>query len=94
VDVAGITICRNEQWMQQMARNATMGGCGAPRDCRYLLHDRDAKYSTSFRAIMETGHVRTLALPVRSPNLNAYSERWVRSAKEQYLSKLILFGER
>jgi putative transposase len=38
--------------------------------------------------------VKTLRLPARSPNLNAYSERWVRSAKEECLSKLILFGER
>ena len=38
--------------------------------------------------------MKTLRLPARSPNLNAYSERWVRSAKEECLSKLILFGER
>jgi putative transposase len=37
---------------------------------------------------------KTLRLPARSPNLNAYSERWIRSAKEECLSKLILFGER
>jgi hypothetical protein len=38
------------------------GGRGALRDCRYLLHDRDTKYSAAFRAIIETGHVRTLSL--------------------------------
>jgi Ketopantoate reductase PanE/ApbA len=48
--------------------------CGALRDCWYLLHDCAAKYSTSFRAIIETGRVKTLVLPARSPNLNAYSE--------------------
>jgi putative transposase len=37
-----------------MARNATMEGCGALRHCRYLLHDRDTKYSAAFRAIIET----------------------------------------
>jgi hypothetical protein len=67
--------------MQQMARNVTMEGCGALRDCRYLLHDRDTKYTTSFRAIIESGQVKTLPLPARSPNLNAYAERWVRSVK-------------
>src|SRR5215467_881558 len=94
VDIAGITTHPNERWMQQIARNATMDGWGALRDCRYLLHDRDAKYSASFRAIVETGHVKTLALPARSPNLNAYAERWIRSAKDECLSKMILFGER
>src|ERR1700737_4941587 len=94
VDIAGITVHPNEQWMQQTARNVTMEGCGALRDCRYLLHDRDTKYTMSFRAIIESGQVKTLPLPARSPNLNAYAERWVRSVKEECLSKIILFGER
>ena len=94
VDIAGITIHPNERWMQQMARNVTMEGAGALQDCRYLLHDRDTKYTRSFRAIIESGQVTPLAVPARSPNLNAYAERWVRSVKEECLSKLILFGER
>jgi hypothetical protein len=80
--------------MQQIARNVTMEGCGALRDCRYLLHDRDTKYTQSFRAIIASGRVEPLVLPARSPNLNAYAERWVRSVKEECLSKVIFFGER
>jgi hypothetical protein len=94
VDVAGITVHPDERWMQQIARNVTMEGCGALRDCRYLLHDRDTKYTQSFRAIIASGRVEPLVLPARSPNLNAYAERWVRSVKEECLSKVILFGER
>jgi len=94
VHVAGITFHPNEQWMQQIARNATMDGCGFLENCRYLLHDRDTKYSVAFRAIIESGRVKTLPLPPRSPNLNAHAERWVRSAKDECLSKIILFGER
>jgi putative transposase len=94
VDIAGITIHPNEPWMKQMARNATMEECGTLQDCRYLLHDRDTKYTLSFRAIIKSGHVKTLVLPAHSPNLNAYAERWVRSVKEECLSKIILFGER
>ncbi len=60
---------------------------------RYLIHDRDTKFTNSFRAIVKSGHVKPLKLPARSPNLNAYAERWVRSVKEEALSKLILFGE-
>ena len=67
---------------------------GALRDCRYLLHDRDTKYTQSFRAIIASDRVEPLVLPARSPNLNAYAERWVRSVKEECLSKVILFGER
>src|SRR5439155_20838461 len=48
VDIAGITVHPDERWMQQMARNVTMQGCGALRDWRYLLHDRRTKYTQSF----------------------------------------------
>src|SRR5882672_7688680 len=72
----------------------TMEGCGTLRDFRSLLHDRDTKYTISFRAIIESGRVKTLPLPARSPTLNAYAERWVRSVKEECLSKIIVFGER
>jgi len=94
VDIAGITIHPDEPWMRQIARNVTMEGCGALRHCRYLLHDRDTKYTQSFRAIMASGLVEPLVLPARSPNLNAYAERWVRSVKEECLCKVVLFGER
>ena len=94
VDIAGISVHPDERWMQQIARNVTMEGCGPLRDCRYLLHDRDTKYTQAFRAIIASGQVEPLLLPARSPNLNAYAERWVRSVKEECLSKLVLFGER
>jgi hypothetical protein len=94
VDIAGLTIHPDEPWMTQIARNATMEGCGALRDCRYLLHDRDTKFTRSFRVILMSGQVEPLALPARSPNLNAHAERWVRSVKEECLSRVILFGER
>ena len=58
VDIAGITVHPNEQWMRQMARNATMEGCGALRACRYLLHDRDTKFTHSFRVMIESGLAR------------------------------------
>jgi putative transposase len=70
-----------------------MEGCGILRDCRYLLLDRDTKYTQSFRAIIASGQVEPLVLPARCPNLNAYAERWVRSVREECLSKVILSGE-
>ena len=94
VNIAGITVHPDELWMKQIARNATMEGCGVLRDCRHLLHDRDTKFTRSFHAIIASGRIKPLALPARSPNLNAYAERWIRSVKEECLSKVILFGER
>jgi len=60
---------------------------------RYLLHDRDTKFCQSFRELLKTGDVNPLRLPARSPNLNSYAERWVRSVKEECLTRLILIGE-
>jgi putative transposase len=80
--------------MQQIAKNVNMQGVDVLQGCRYLLHDRDTKYTRSFRAIIESGQVKTLAIPARSPNLNGSAEHRVRSMKEECLSKLILFDER
>ena len=93
VEVAGITQHPNEARMKQIARNVTMDEWGFLDNCSYLIHDRDTKYCQSFRDIVESGDVRTLPLPARSPNLNAFAERWVKSVKDECLSKLILFGE-
>ena len=91
--LAGVTFHPDQEWMEQMARNVTMEDSGFLINRRYLLHDRDSKYCSSFRQVIEAGSVKTLALPPRSPNLNAYAERWVRSVKEKCLAKLILLGE-
>ena len=60
---------------------------------QYLIHDRDGKYCPAFQQIIDAAGVTRVPLPPRSPNLNAYAERWVRSVKEECLSRLILFGE-
>ena len=93
VTVAGITRHPNQEWMEQIARSATQEGWGYLQSCRYMLHDRDSKFCATFRSTLANSGVKTLPLPARSPNLNAFAERWVRSVKEECLSKLILFGE-
>ena len=62
------------------------------RLCRYLLHDRDAKFCAAFDEILGSAGIQPILLPPRSPNLNAYVERWNRSVKEECLAKMILFG--
>ena len=90
---AGITPHPNEPWMIQVARNVTMADVGFLSSSRYLIHDRDSKFCESFRDTIEGVGVTPVRLPARSPELNAFAERWVRSVKEECLSKLILFGE-
>ena len=93
VSIAGITEHPESVWMEQMGRHVTWEGWGFLQDRRYLLHDRDTKFSESFRDTVMAGGVKPLKLPARSPNLNSFAERWVRSVKEECLSKLVLFGE-
>jgi putative transposase len=93
IHVAGITPHPNEAWMVQAARNVTMEEWGFLSPGQYLIHDRDGKYCLAFQRIIEDAGVKRVPLPARSPNLNAYAERWVRSVKEECLSRLILFGE-
>jgi putative transposase len=89
VCLAGMTPHPDEEWMKQIGRNVTLDQWGFLGNCRYLLHDRDGKFCPAFDQIIELGNVT----PIRSPNLNAFSERWVKSVKEECLEKVILFGE-
>jgi transposase InsO family protein len=93
VTLAGITDHPTEEWMVQMARRAVDDMDGSLRTMRYVLHDRDRKFCAAFQETLRSGGVQPLVLPARSPNLNAFAERWVRSIKSECLSKLILFGE-
>ena len=93
VTLAGITRHPTESWITQMARNAVDEACGGLDRCRYVLHDRDTKFCHAFDQVLASEGIRCLKLPPHSPNLNAFAERWVRSVKEECLSKLILFGE-
>ena len=79
--------------MVQIARNVTMEEWGFLEPGQYLIHDRDGKYCPAFQQLIDAAGVTRVPLPPRSPNLNAYAERWVRSVKEECLARLILFGE-
>jgi putative transposase len=94
VHVAGVTPHPDARWMVQVARNVTMAEWGFLSSGQYLIHDRDGKYCPAFQRIIDDAGMRRVPLPPRSPNLNTYAERWVRSVKEEALSQLILFGER
>ena len=89
VHVAGITPHPDNAWMTQMARNVIDIGDGFLRGKRYLILDRDAKYSDAFCGVLAREGIRVIRLPVRSPNLNAFTERFVRSIKEECLSRMI-----
>ena len=93
IHVAGVTPHPNEAWMIQMARHVTMEEWGFLSPGQYLIHDRDTKFCAAFQQIIDAAEIKRVVLPPRSPNLNAYAERWIRSVKDEALSRMILCGE-
>jgi transposase InsO family protein len=93
VTIAGITPHPDSRWMTQIARNLTDLNDGFLRGKRYLILDRDTKFCDAFRRVLVREGVQVIRLPPQSPNLNAFAERFVRSIKEECLSRMIFFGQ-
>ena len=93
VHLAGIVPEPNAAWMLQIARNLTDPWAGFLCSSRYLIHDRATLFSEPFRQTLRSANLETIRLPVRSPNLNAYAERFVRSIRQECLDRMIFFGE-
>src|SRR2546422_4460671 len=93
VQIAGITPHPTAAFMQQCARQLTDPFEGFLLGKRYLIHDRDTKFTQAFDGLLKASGVEPVLLPPRSPNLNAYCERFVRSIKEEALSQMVILGE-
>lgn len=93
VHIAGITHSPNDEWMRNVSRTATMPDTGFLCGPRYLIHDRDSKYSGGFRRMMTSVGIECLPLPAHSPNLNAYAERWVRTIRQECTRHILFCSE-
>ena len=93
VEIAGIAPVPNGLWMRQVARNLIDDLCGFLRGKRFLVHDRDPLYTRGFHDVLGSAGVAPVRLPPKSPNLNAYAERFVLSIKSECLDRMVMFGE-
>lgn len=93
VHVAGITPHPTAAFIEQCARQMTDAFDGFLLGKRYLIHDRDTKFTQVFDGMLKSSGVEPIVLPPRSPNLNAYCERFVRSIKEEVLEQMVMLGE-
>jgi transposase InsO family protein len=93
VEIAGIAPAPTGLWMSQVARNLVDEFEGFLKGKRYLIHDRDPLYTRDFRARLSSAGVESVRLPARSPNLNAYAERFVLSIKSECLDRMVVMGE-
>jgi putative transposase len=91
---AGCTVNPDELWMVQMARNLSDPECGFLHRKKFLVMDRDAKFSEEFRITLEQVGIEAVRLPPRSPNLTPHIERFMRSLKDECLHRLIFFGQK
>ena len=82
VHMGGITPNPDQQWIGQIVRNITdvYEGVLLQNNCKYLIHDRDSKFCRHFDRLLCTVQITPVKLPPRSPNLNAYAERFILSA--------------
>ena len=92
VHLAGVTAHPNSAWATQQARNLVIEDRLART--RFLIRDRDAKYSGAFDEVFRSEGVRVIRTPIRSPKANAFAERFVKTARRECLDHLLVLSER
>jgi len=80
----------DEAWVAQQFRNLSVVSDDLPK---YLIHDRDDKYPRSADSLLEEVGTEVIRLPARSPDLNGYAERWIRSLRQECLDRIIILNE-
>ena len=94
VHVAGVTTNPDGAWVAQQARNFLMGLGEKARSFRFLIRDRDAKFTSSFDEVFRAEGARIIRTPVKAPNANAVSERWIRSLRRECLDRILVASRR
>jgi len=92
VHLAGVTANPSGTWVTQQARNLLLVLGERGRRVRFLVHDRDAKFSRSFDDVFRADGADVLVTPVQAPNANAHAERWVRTVRAECLDWLLILG--
>jgi putative transposase len=94
VQLGGITANPSGTWVTQQARNLMIEGWGFERPLRFLIRDREAKFSAAFDEVFRSEGIQVIRTPVRAPNANAHAERFVRTLREECLDWLLILGRR
>lgn len=105
IHFAGCTAHPTGEWVTQQARQLTwtlrdeqgegdeLDGRDTRKPLRFLIHDRDTKFSVEFDRVFKAEGIESIRTPYRAPRANAFAERWIRSAREECLDRLLILGE-
>jgi putative transposase len=93
IEYVACTANPNGDWVAQQARNLVMH-LGEQQPFRFLVHDRDSKFSHAFDEVFRTEGIRVIRTPVQAPNANAHAERWVRTVRNDCLDRILILGRR
>jgi hypothetical protein len=81
-------------WVAQQARNLLMTLEDRQQPLRFVIHDRDAKFSGGCDQVFRSGAIAVIRTPIQAPNANAHAERWVGSVRRECLDRLLIFNRR
>ena len=93
VHFAGCTAHPNGAWVEQQARQLMWELTEREPNIRFLIRDNDKKFTEAFDTVFRSEGIDVIPTPVRAPNANAFMERWIRSAREECLDKLLIINE-
>jgi transposase InsO family protein len=94
VYLAGVTANPTGEWATQQARNVIDAFSSRSESIRFLIHDRDNKFTAAFDEVFRSEAIRIVRTPVRAPRANAYMERWIGSIRRECLDRLLIFNRR
>jgi transposase InsO family protein len=94
VHILGVTDHPTRAFVTQVARNFMGDLDGRSRSFKFLIRDRDTKFTSSFDEVLRSEGIRVIKTPVRSPRANAHAERWVRTVRTECLGRMLILGHR